>query len=140
MLIPALSFLRSLLALESECGAGLFKSSQEQEQVDLNGCSEAFLHLRFLKMAFILKSFTAQRMARNNEIRTWTFPHGGQVVQRRCPAGVTVSPGDVPRPRPLLDSWRQWQPGPGLDILQDLLVVFIVPGQHQVGILRPLPS
>ena len=47
MLIPALSFLPSLV-LESDCGAGLFKSSQEQEQVDLNGCSKGFNILSLL--------------------------------------------------------------------------------------------
>ena len=83
--------------------------------------------------------FRARILERNNEIWTWTFPHGGQLVQRVGSAGVAVSPGDVPPPQPLLGSWRQRQPGPGLDVLQDLLVVLIVPGQDQVRVLRPLP-
>ena len=67
------------------------------------------------------------------------------MVQRRCPAGVGVSPADVlpdilpPQPQPLVASRRERQPGPGLDILQDLLVVLIVASQGQVGVLRPLP-
>ena len=67
------------------------------------------------------------------------------MVERGGSAGV-VPPADVlpplvgplPPPRPLPGSWRQWKPGPSLDILNDLLVVFIVPGQGQVGVLRPL--
>ena len=46
MLMPALSFLLSLV-LESDCGAGLFKSSQEQEQEDLNRMFKALSPFEF---------------------------------------------------------------------------------------------
>ena len=54
------------------------------------------------------------------------------MVERGGPAGQIVSPSDV---LPLLGNWRQGQPGPGLDVLQDLLVVIVVAGQRQVGVL-----
>ena len=54
------------------------------------------------------------------------------MVERGGPAGQIVSPPDV---LPLLGDRREGQPWPGLDVLQDLLVVVMVAGQSQVGVL-----